>query len=178
MHVFNAIFWGLVLILVGTGVILNLVFHAQFPVWRFVVGLVIVFWGLSILVSSFFPRHWHRRGPEVVFSEARVDGSKTGNKFDTVFGRSLIDLTSVQAGDLPLDKKIDAVFGEVVVSVDPGLPVEVRVDSVFGQVVLPDGNSISSGNYLYRSPSAKDTDKLLSIKVDCVFGKVTVKNGK
>jgi hypothetical protein len=178
MPVLNAVFWGLVLILIGTGVILNLVFHAQFPVWRFILGLVVVFWGLSVLVSSFFPRHWSRPGPGTVFSESRVDGRKTGNKFDTVFGRSEIDLTGVTLQDLPVSKKIDTVFGEAVISIDPSLPVEVSVNSVFGQVVLPDGNTVSGGNYSYRSPSAEGADKLLKIAIDCVFGKVVVKSAK
>ena len=54
------------------------------------------------------------------------------------------------------------------------LPLQIQTDAVFSGAKLPDGNTAAFGSSNYLSPSYNPNFPSLQLKIDVVFGGVTI----
>ena len=54
--------------------------------------------------------------------------------------------------------------------------VKIKPSSVFGKAVLPDGNTITFGDYNYTDSGEYDKDEFIEIEASVVFGSMEIKN--
>ncbi len=170
---FSGVFWGIVVILWGISIILNAVFQVHIPIFRILVAIFFVYLGIMILTGGFRVGKADRN--TVIFGEGEMN-SQSGDKsreFSVIFGKATTVITPGQA-DANAKFKVNAIFGEHVVVLDPKTPARIRANSAFGSVVLPDGSATTFGNNAYESASYKNAKNAVEIEANAVFGALRV----
>ena len=168
---FTGVFWGLLLILVGIAAILRN-FDINIPIFRLIFGFFLIYFGISLLVGG--PLFTVDGGP-VIFSDTDIVVTDAeDDQFDIIFRKGVIDLTAIKPEDEDLEFEIDTVFASTVVKINPDVPVKYEIESAFASAQMPDGNSISFGDYEYTSDSGEDDIHYIIIKGDVVFGSLEI----
>jgi hypothetical protein len=161
---FNGLFWGAIVILIGVTIILNGVLGTKIPIVRIVFGLLLIYWGVSLLAGVRF-----RHSGAAVFSDAEVKATSAGHQ-DVIFGRATVDLSAIVLKEGVNRYEVNTVFGASVIKLDPAMPVKVVASSAFAGVKMPDGANIAFGETTYRSPNLKEDSTYLLVKTAVVFG--------
>ena len=65
----SGVFWGSVIILFGVSIILNAVFGISIPVFRVVLALILIYFGIKILAGGAF----HNDKKDAIFDEKTID---------------------------------------------------------------------------------------------------------
>ncbi|MBN1130696.1 MAG: hypothetical protein JXA71_17035 [Chitinispirillaceae bacterium] len=172
---FSGLFWGVILILLGVSVIVNIVFHIHVPFFRIVIALILVYAGIRVLAGGHW---WQGRGgsSSCCASAVKADAfiaKNEGDEYSIVFGRSTFDAETIFAADSGRTAcRINTVFGYSVVRIPKSLPVVVRVNSAFSGVRLPDGSVSAFGQTVYRNDAARAAaqENIKSIDLSVVFG--------
>ncbi len=171
---FSGIFWGALLILFGVLVILKAVFGINLPIFRILFAIFLIYLGIKVLVGEPWPRHEKN---VTMFEEGNIDANaEASNEYSVVFGRSIIDLSGIAVTDKTKSVKVNTVFGDAVIKINPEAPVKVVINSAFAGARTPDGNIISFGKYKYTTKAYKETLPCLLVEADVVFGGLEVVN--
>lgn len=135
----SKLFWGLLIILIGVSIIINHVFKVDFPLFKVIIALVIIYFGISMLIGSF--NFGSASGGEFsnVFSSQNYQPEQISEnlEFNSVFGGSKIDLRNAQFTKDNVRLEINAIFGSVKVYLPENAKVSVKASSVFGSVKGP-----------------------------------------
>lgn len=168
--VFNAIFWGLVLVIAGVLMIINYIFKLNIPVFKILIGLVLIYLGVYIILGF---KGWkvqsYYDGKTAVFSDMSIKPEKVENEYNIIFSKGEIDLTNMKTEDIGKHIEISAVFGSAVVKIPSDLPIKVRGSAVFGSVTLPNKQSLGFGDIRYDS---SETDSAIYIEANAIFGNI------
>jgi hypothetical protein len=170
---FSGLFWGIIVILVGITLVLNVVAGVRIPLFRIVVGLILVYLGVCLIAGG---RWGVRSRNSAAFSETKVTPNEAAPEYSILFGKGDIDLSRVTLKPGANRCEVNTVFGGSVVRLDPQMPVRVSVSSAFGGARLPDGSSVSFGDHSYTSPGYRSDSAYLDLKLSVVFGGVEAKN--
>jgi hypothetical protein len=163
---FTGLFWGIVLMLLGMSVILNGVFHIHIPLFRIIMGVVIIYFGFKVMLGN----QWHGHGQHALFSDVRVDATmNNGKEFNVIFGKGDIDFSNIELTETR-KVKVNTIFGGTILKISPQLPLKIIVSAVFSGANLPDGNMVSFGDYTYQSENFSDGTPYLEIDANVVFG--------
>jgi len=165
--IFSGVFWGLLLVLLGIIVIINVVFGIKIPIFRIFLGLLLIYWGLRLLTGISF---CHKSRNAALFEEKKIESVSPSDKYDIVFGKRVIDLSNVVLNDEIFKVEVNTVFGSSIVKINPQVPTKIVAESFFGSATLPDGNSVTFGEYTYKSDSLKDNKNYLLINIAVIFG--------
>jgi predicted membrane protein len=169
------LFWGIVFILIGIGLIIKIVFNIDFPIFKTLIAFIFIYIGIKILVGgSFKPFTTHKTKSDVVFGESSFNGSeKNGQEYNVVFSKGTLDLRTVQFTDsLPFRVKINTVFGSSNIFLSKDIPVKIQADAVFSNATMPNGNSAAFGSNTFVSDSFDATKPYIDIDADVVFGEL------
>jgi predicted membrane protein len=164
--VFNGIFWGGFLIILGLLAIVKAVFHLNISMFRIGFALLIIAIGLSMLVTR--PR-FHGGNNTVLFGNRQLFLAEQ-DEYNVIFGQGLIDLSAVNNEPRTRQLEINVVFGEGVIKINPDLPMTIKVSSVFAGAELPDGNRVTMGDYTYRTPNYTEHNGGIRVKANVIFG--------
>ena len=165
------LFWGLLLILVGLGIVIRVVFNVNIPVVKFIVGFFLIFIGIKLLIGNF--HFWDKRGDEntTIFSESRVNGQEEKYKeYNVIFGSSTIDLRGIDLSESSKEININTVFGGCLLKVDESTPIKIKADAAFASAKLPNGETAAFGTGRYENETFNKDTNHLYIKCDVVFG--------
>jgi hypothetical protein len=166
---FGGFFWGLALILLGITLFLNVTFHISIPIFQILFALFFVYLGLRILLGRRHRHYWNHW-----WGEERHGGvAGPGDRHDTVFGRSDVDLTGIQLKETT-HVEVNTVFGSSVVRIDPGIPTKILARAAFGSVRLPSGNAEAFGEYVWKSSSLDESKPYLVLHAAAVFGSIRI----
>ena len=171
------IFWGILLILVGLGIVIRVVFNIHFPIVKFVIAFFFIFIGIKIIFGNF--GHWHGKidGNTTIFSESRVDGmDESFKEYNVIFGNSIIDLRNIDLSKESKEININTVFAGTVIKINRDTPIRIKADAAFGSAELPNGNSSVFGTSRYESDTFSKDTNYIYIKADVVFGGLQIKS--
>jgi predicted membrane protein len=167
----DGIFWGVLLIAVGAWFLFRRYVPVTIPVFRVIVAVIFVYFGIRILV----------RGPEVrdrntlVFSESTMSYSPDrGGDYNVIFSTGTVDLSNVALSGGSVRTQVNVVFGNGTLRINPSMPVRVVMSSAFGTVDAPNGRSVAFGDTSYTTSSYKDGAPALDIHATAVFGRLTI----
>lgn len=177
-------FWGIVFILIGASMILNHVFGIDLPLFRTAFAVWLIYVGAKILFGGFginLKMDRIKTDSEVLFSEGNFeypakeskkikDSSK--DEYVTIFGKSKIDLTSVEIGKR-VELEFATVFGKTEIYVPAGRSVKVSSDVVFGSVEFPNNNSSALGKASFQTEPFVESEAII-INADAVFGQILI----
>jgi predicted membrane protein len=166
-----AILFGLMIVLVGTSIILNAVFHIDVPLVRTALALFLVFLGARMLLDAWKPHRAEDTDATAVMRESRFEPIRLPDgdfKYDLVFSRGILDLTRLPPPDRDVTVTVNAVFGHATIYVDPAIPYDVAGSAAFGQAKMPNRSSVAFGDTRF-APGADGAAKM-HLKVNAVFG--------
>ncbi len=164
----SGLFWGVLLILLGLSVILNILLGIHIPIFRIFFALMMIYFGCRILIGRSFCGRHHVCEPR---STATINPENENN---VVFGKRIIDFTGISLANGSVSKKVDTVFGSTTIKIDPKMPVIINVNSVFAGAHMPDNNEIAFGKYTYRTESFNNKANALVIEANVVFGELNI----
>ncbi|MFO7675852.1 MAG: LiaF-related protein [bacterium] len=167
----SAFFWGGLVVLAGLSIILHSL-GIRFPLFRFALGLLFLWLGLTIIVGGF--RRTGARKDTVAFESDSVTAQSGQREYNAVFGSGVFDLTGIRPEGRDERVEVNAIFGQARVLVDLNTPVRIEGSAAFGQTRFPDFGSVSFGDRVYDSPKYRGNEPALILKVAAVFGQVLV----
>ena len=171
LSLFDGIFWGVVLILVGVWFLLRRLIPAQIPVFRLIIAALFVYIGIRVLAGGPFGRP----GRAPIFSESHLHYTPGWNRdYNIIFGRGTVDLTGVSIAGAGVRTEVNVVFGSGILRVNPAQPVRIDMSSAFGTVEAPGGRSVAFGDTVYTSSSYRDGSPALEVRATAVFGRLEV----
>ena len=165
--VFSGVFWGVILILLGVSIVLNVVFGVKIPLFRIVFALVLIYLGIRMLTGLPF---WRKTPNAAVFEDKRIEAAGASDRYDVVFGKGVIDLTKLEVKDRPVKIEATTAFGSSVIIIDPAVSAKIKVTSAFAGARMPDGNVIVFGEYTYKTPGLKNAANYVLLEATVVFG--------
>lgn len=166
---FSGMFWGGVLVLLGISIIIKVAFHIDIPVFKIVVGLVLIYLGARLLWTSFGGCRWASYSVR-----CEKTASQDGNyrSYKNVFGEEDVDLTDVTVKNSDVVVDIETVFGSTEVRIDPSVPTEFSVDAVFGNASIPGLPGVNFGSRVLGNKALKEGKPRLKIRAKVVFGNI------
>jgi predicted membrane protein len=172
---FSGVFWGLLLILIGASIILKVVFNINLPVIRTIFGILLIVFGIQILFGISFTRKHSSSGEKDVLFEERVLPFDPGHKeYNTIFGKSTLDLSEWNKDTGREKIEINTIFANTRIKISDKTPLVIKSNTVFGSIFLPGQNINAFGTYTYKSPSYKEGKPYLFLEINTVFGATEV----
>jgi len=170
-----ALFWGLLLIVLGLSLVFKIVFNLDFPLLKIIIAFVFIYIGIKILFGSFGIVHIRGGDSDIVFGERRFEDFRDGKEYNVVFGKGVYDFRDFDLHGRTKKVRLNTVFGGSEIRLPRDLPVRIRVDAAFAGANLPNGNTAVFGNTYYESPGLNTSSPFLDLKVDVVFGGVEIR---
>ena len=176
MKMSSSIFWGIILILIGLSLILKVVFHVDFPFFKFLFAFFLIYLGIRIFIGKDF-RLFSDAGDEqtVIFSQRTITRVESGKEYNVIFGNGIYDLRNFEySQDEEVSIKMNTVFGNSEVLIGDSIPLEIKAHTVFAGSKMPDGNTTAFGESEY-SNKGYNQPPVLRIEANTVFGGFQVK---
>lgn len=170
-----ALFWGLLLILIGMSLVFRIVFNIDFPLFKIILAFILIFLGIRLLFGSFGVVNIKGGENDVIFGEKHYDHFEHKKEYNVIFGNGVYDFRDVDLEGGVKKVKLSTVFGGTEVKLSKDIPVRIRVDAAFAGAELPNGNTAVFGNTSYESPGLDMNEPYLDLKIDVVFGGVEVR---
>jgi len=177
MRMTLGVFWGIVLMLIGLSIIINVVFRINIPVFKIIIALLLIYLGVRILVGpACWPGIHCGRTHDVLLSERTLEGLQGDRtQYDVVFGKAVIDLRNVKLQEKVTNLKVDVVFGSAEILLNKSMPVKINADTAFGGIRLPVNNAGGFGSATYASENFDENANYLYIKLSAVFSGIEVR---
>jgi hypothetical protein len=167
----SAVFWGAVIILFGMSIILREVFHIHFPVFRVVIGILLIYWGIK-MVSGGFGRSWSSNS--TVFDHSTIFSNGSQKEYNVVFGHSTIDLFKIENKSGKYE--VNSVFSHTNLILNDSIPTLVKMNAAFASVQAPGKVANGFGETSYTTSTYKENDPYVLIEANAVFGKIDIES--
>jgi len=172
----SKIFWGIIIIFIGFSIVFNHLFKFNFPFFRIIIALVIIFFGVKLLMGSFKKSNYKDGEHHSVFSDNKISPTflDKDTEYNTVFGSNVVDLRNTEFKKNDLEMEVNAIFGSTKIYVPNNVKVRVKSTGVFGSVKTPSGGSSGFGDdkSSFGDPASTVT---LNIEANAVFGSVEIR---
>lgn len=166
MSSFHGLFWGIALIIIGTGLMSRFYYDFYFP-WLSILGaLVLIYVGLLLI---FRPKNSLINTSTILFGEGLLSFNETQEEYKIIFGSGTVDLTQVGVNTTKTIE-ITGVFAEVKILLSGNANFMIRSDAAFASFSNPDGTSVSFGSLYYKPPHFDPNKPYMNIKANVVFG--------
>jgi hypothetical protein len=176
MKMSSSIFWGIILILIGLSLILKVVFHVDFPFFKFLFAFFLIYLGIRVFIGKDF-RLFSDAGDEqtIIFSQRTITRVENGKEYNVIFGNGIFDLRNFQdSTDEKTEIKLNTIFGSSEVLINDSVSLEIKAHTVFAGSKMPDGNTTAFGESGY-SNRGNSLPTNLRIESNTVFGGFLVK---
>lgn len=174
----KSMFWGILFITIGLIMLINYTLGINLPILRIVLSVGIIYLGVRLLFGSFgMDVKKVSNARQAIFTESQFswDDNTRGKDFETVFGQSTLDLTTVEVGPDSPEIKLDTVFGKTTLIIKPGTAFRIDSEAFLGSVKM-NGKKLSGlGENTFTSDNFDASKPHLKIKATAVFGEIEVK---
>lgn len=170
MRSINRFFWGMLFILLGACLMLNHFLNWNIPVGTVITAFILIYLGIIIIFGKAPYKDRHAD----VFTNECIVSSSSDDEYNVIFGRKNVDLSSIALEDKIRVIKVDYIFSRGSIIINSEMPAIVRVDSAFAGARMPDGNSISFGDYKYCTKTYNAEMPHLEIKADALFSNLEI----
>ncbi len=172
-----SLFWGLILILIGISIIIKIVFNIEFSIFRVVIALIFIYFGIRIFIGHDFS-FYHDNNDEhlIMFSKKIVDHIDNEKEYNVIFGDGVFDLRKFSVPDSEVVHiKLNTIFAGTEIIMTPEIPVEISTHTVFGGTKMPNSNASAFGEATYKNATAKNTKARIFIETNTIFGGLQVR---
>ena len=158
MKLFGAVFWAVVLIVMGVVIILNQTFGWHINVFAIVFGIFLIFFGISIITRP------AQTGINGMFANGKISSIQKGDN-SYIFSNITLDLSDFDQEKI----EINCVFSSVKLHTS-GKSVQIKSTSAFASTVFPDGSNVIFGERVYE----RDGENKIIIETNCVFSSLYI----
>ena len=166
MRLCGGIFMGIIFLTVGIILLLNSFFNFNINMFKLIIGIVIVLFGVFVLFNGF----GFQDSRNIVFKEGIIRVSEVQDEYNIIFASGTVDLSKVQVEDEVKKIEINNIFAEGKVILNPDVPTLIKASSAFGELKLPDRSSVVFGSQKYRIGDISTDQGYLEIEASAVFG--------
>ena len=166
MRLCGGIFMGIIFLTVGIILLLNSFFNFNINMFKLIIGIVIVLFGVFVLFNGF----GFQDSRDIVFKEGIIRVSEVQDEYNIIFASGTVDLSKVRVEDEVKKIEINTIFAEGKVILDPDVPTLIKASSAFGDLKLPDRSSVVFGSQKYRIGDVSTNQGYLEIEASTVFG--------
>lgn len=168
-----ALFWGLLLIVLGITLVFKVIFNIQLPLFRIVVAFILIYLGLRILFGNF--KHPESKN-DIIFADTKVNNLDDMNReYNVIFGKGSFDFRDIDFTDnQPVAIELNTVFGSSEITLNKNMPVKIKGETVFANLQFPNGNSTFFGDIAYHSDNFDESKPYVVLKVTAVFSNVEI----
>lgn len=171
----NISFWGIFMILVGMALLVRVLLNIDFPVFRILGGLLLILLGIKIIFGGFDIWPVATGDNEIFFRSETIDDSgELEGEYDMVFSQATFELGKIDLKGEHKELKINNIFSGCIVYLPDNVPVNIIVDAVFAGVKMPTRNTPVFGRGSFRSDEYDPQQPHIDIRVNVVFGSVTL----
>lgn len=166
----GSIFWGSILVLLGILMILKAVFHIQIPVFRTVLALFVIYWGVKLLIGR---NHSHIPNNTVIMNESKFETGSNFADYNVILGNTVIDMRKDSLLTKDESKALNIVLGSATIYLNPKQRVNIQTSNVLGSATLPNRTSsfFGSSEYKINQPEPQGT---LFLEANVVLGELIV----
>jgi len=164
-------FYSVLLILLGILLLVRYVFKIKIPIFLISTAIILIILGVSLFVN----------GPgigsenNIVFSKNRIiQAVNPSNEYTFVFANGTIDLTKTHPQNIGQKIKINTIFSNGTIKVNPQTPLIVKTHSAFAVTETPNKDLIYFGSSSYQTKSFKKESEYIDIDAKVIFGMLTV----
>ena len=173
---FSPVFWGVVLILWGCAIVLNVLFHVNIPVFRILVALIIIFIGIQMIIG-WKSNSWcyvHDDEHNIIFGQSTKQATPATKEYNIIFSNGEVDITEQDPEWVNSKLEINTIFGSGLIRINPEIPVKIVSSAAFGRISTPDNQQSVIGDHVYQTPVVKENQPYLLIKASVVFGNLEI----
>ncbi len=170
MRIFGGVFMGIVFLTVGIILLLNSFFNFNINIFKLTIGILVVLFGVFILFNGFV----FQDSRNIVFREGIIRVSEVQNEYNIIFASGTIDLSKVKIENEVKKIKINTIFGEGKVILNPDVPTLIKASSAFGELELPDRSSVIFSSQKYKIGDISTNKGYLKVEASAVFGKLKI----
>lgn len=163
-------FFGVILIVLGVLLLVRHLFNLNIPVFRILLGAIFIFIGISIAFGGFRGG----KGSDIVFSSQNIEVLTPEREYNFIFGNGVVDFSKIPPPDKVQNVKVNTIFSDGTIIINPQTPLVIKTNAAFSSANMPDGNSISFGNYSYKTKTFSPGSNYLEIETSVVFGKLSI----
>ncbi len=171
-----SLFWGIILILIGISIIVKIVFNIDFSIFRVIVALVFIYFGIRLFIGRDFS-FYHDDSDEqlIMFAKKNVSHIDEGKEYNVIFGEGRFDLRNVSIPDSgTVHFKLNTIFAGTEILLNREIPVEISSSTVFGGTRMPNTNASAFGTASYKNDTAKKGQSKIIIETNTIFGGLQV----
>jgi len=168
MRLFGGAFIGIIFLAVGLILLLNSFFNFNINIFKLIVGIVIVLFGVFILFNGF----GFEDSRNIIFRKGIIRVSEVQDEYNIIFASGTVDLSKVKIDNSVERVKINTIFAEGKVILNPDVPTLIKASSAFGELELPDRSSVIFSSRKYKIGDISTNQGYLEIKASAVFGKL------
>jgi predicted membrane protein len=168
MRLFSGMFMGITFLVVGIILLFNSIFNFNINIFKLIVGVFIVLFGIFILFNG---SGW-QDNKNIIFREGLIKVSKVEDEYNIIFSSGTIDLSKIKIGNEVKKIKINTIFAEGKVIINPEIPMMIKASSAFGELELPDKSSVVFGSKEYKTVNFDDNQSYFKIEANAVFGRL------
>ena len=161
---------GIVFLTIGIILLLNNVFNFNINMFKLIIGIFIVLFGVFILFNGF----GFQDGGNIVFREGIIRVSEVQDEYNIIFSSGTVDLSKVKIEGEVKKIKVNTIFAEGKVILNPDVPTLIKASSAFGELELPDRSSVIFSSQKYRIGDISTNQGYLEIEASAVFGKLKI----
>ena len=171
MRLFGGVFMGIIFLTVGIILLLNSIFNFNINIFKLTIGILIVLFGVFVLFNGF----GFQDSRSIIFREGTIRVSEVqDNEYNIIFASGTVDLSKVKIEDEVKKIKVNAIFAEGKVILNPDVPTLIKASSAFGELELPDRSSVIFSSQKYRIGDISTNQGYLEIEASAVFGKLKI----
>jgi len=168
MRLFGGMFMGVVFLVVGVILLLNSLFNFNINIFKLILGIIIVLFGVFVLFNGF----GFEDSRNIIFREGVIRVSKAQGEYNIIFASGSVDLSKVKVDDNVRKIKINTIFADGKVILNPDVPTVIKASSAFGELELPDKSSAIFSSKEYKIGEVSINKGYLEIEADAVFAKL------
>jgi predicted membrane protein len=168
MRFSGGVFMGVIFLTVGIILLLNSFFNFNINIFKLIIGIIIVLFGVFVLFNGF----GFQDSRNIVFREGIIRVSDVQDEYNIVFASGTVDLSKVKIEDEVKKIEINTIFAEGKVILNPDVPTLIKASSAFGELKLPDRSSVVFGSQKYKIGEISADQGYLEIEASAVFGKL------
>lgn len=138
----KSMFWGIVFVVIGAVILLNIGFGFNLPVMRTLFGVLLIYWGIKVIIGPSIKNYSFEFHSEesVVFDSAKFKpkkGEMFKPEYNIIFSEGVVDLSEAQFNGNNQRIEVNTIFGHAKIIVPANVLLEPKINSVAASVKLP-----------------------------------------
>ncbi|MEA2021502.1 MAG: DUF373 family protein [Candidatus Caldatribacteriota bacterium] len=168
MRIFSGFFIGIVFLVIGIVLLLNSIFNFNAQMFKLIIGIVVVLFGIFILFNGFGLQDT----TNIIFKEGTIRVKQVREEYNIIFASGVIDLSKIDLENEIKSIKINTIFAEGSVILSSEIPASIHASSAFGELELGNSSTGIFGSKKYKIGEMDVNRGYLDIEANSVFGRL------